>query len=190
MSAHNTNAIKNGMKLMIDSAPCLVLDVDLVKPGKGQAFTRIKYRNLINGRVVERTWKANEFIDGADVVERNLRYMYSDGEQWHVMDEQSFEQYAVDAGTIGDTARWLREQDEVSVLLWNGHPIAVTPPNFVELIVSETEPGFRGDTASGATKSAQLETGATIKVPLFVTIGERVRIDTRSGEYVSRVKSG
>ncbi len=190
MTAHNTNAIKNGMKLMIDSEPCLVLNVEFVKPGKGQAFTRIKYRNLISARVVERTWKANENIEGADVMELNLRYIYNDGAQWHFMDEQSFEQYAVNAATIGAGTQWLREQAVVSVLLWNGNPIAVTPPNFVELTVTESDPGIKGDTASGATKPAILETGATIKVPLFVTVGERVRIDTRSGEYVSRVKNG
>ena len=189
MTSYNANAIKNGMKLMIDNAPCLVLNVDFVKPGKGQAFTRIKYRNLINERMIERTWKANESIDGADVIESNLRYIYTDGEQWHFMDEQNFEQYAVSATTIGDAKHWLCEQDVMSVLFWNGNPIVVTPPNFVEILITETAPGVRGDTASGGTKSAHLETGATIKVPLFVASGERVRIDTRSGEYVSRVKN-
>ena len=189
MVAYSANELKSGMKLMIDNDPCSVIGVDFVKPGKGQAFTRVKYRNLINGRALERTWKSNEFIDSADVVEVELQYLYTDGEQWHFMDLQSFEQYAMGAVTLGDSSCWLREQDRVTVTLWNDNPIALTLPNFVELEITETDPGVRGDTASGATKPAVVETGAMIKVPLFVTTGERVRIDTRSGEYVSRVKN-
>ena len=188
MASFSTNEFKSGLKVMMDGDPCSIIENEFVKPGKGQAFNRVKLRNLMNGRVVERTFKSGDSIEGADVMEVDLQYLYNDGEQWHFMDESSYEQYAADASAVGDASNWLKEQDVCNITLFNGSPIAVTPPNFVVLEITDTDPGVRGDTASGATKPATLESGAVVRVPLFVEEGELLRVDTRSGEYVSRVK--
>ena len=188
MATFSTNEFKSGLKVMMDGDPCSIIENEFVKPGKGQAFSRVKLRNLKTGRVVERTFKSGDSIEAADVVELPLQYLYSDGEDWHFMDEASYEQYAAPVEAVRDAASWLKEQDICDVTLWNGLPISVTPPNFVVLEITETDPGLRGDTASGATKPATVQTGAVIKVPLFVDRGERIKIDTRSGAYVSRSK--
>ena len=188
MASYSTSEFKNGLKLMIDGDPCSIIENILVKPGKGQAFNRVRLRNLKNARVIERTYKSGESVEGADVMEVDLQYLYSDGEQWHFMNEESYEQYSADETAVGESKNWLREQDVCMITLWNGLPISVTPPNFVVLEITQTDPGLRGDTASGATKPATVESGAVIKVPLFVDQGEKVKIDTRTGEYVSRVK--
>jgi elongation factor P len=188
MASYSTNEFKSGLKVMMDSYPCSIIENEFVKPGKGQAFSRVKLRNLMTGRVVERTFKSGDRIEAADVMELNLQYLYNDGAAWHFMDEASFEQYAADQDAVGDAANWLKEQDVCTITLWDGAPIAVTPPNFVTLSIAETDPGVRGDTASGATKPATVQTGAVIKVPLFVDQGDLVKIDTRTGEYVSRAK--
>jgi elongation factor P len=188
MASYSTNEFKSGLKLMIDGDPCSIIENEFVKPGKGQAFNRVKIRNLKTGRVIERTFKSGESVEAADVLERDLQFLYSDGEQWHFMDEESYEQYSAGKETVGDAASWLKEQDTCTITLWNGAPISVIPANFVILEITETDPGVRGDTASGATKPATVETGASIKVPLFVEEGELIKIDTRTGEYVSRVK--
>ena len=184
----STNEFRSGLKLIIDGDPCSIIDNEFVKPGKGQAFVRARFRNLKSGRVIERTFKSGESVPAADVLEVSLQYIYSDGELFHFMDEETFEQHAATPEAVADAASWLREEDVYTITLWNGTPIAVTPPNFVTLRVTETEPGVRGDTASGATKPAMVETGAVVKVPLFVEQGEQVRIDTRTGEYVSRAR--
>lgn len=188
MATYSTNEFKSGLKLLLDGDPCTIIENEFVKPGKGQAFNRVKLRNLKTGRVVERTFKSGENVEGADVVEVDMQYLYADDEFWHFMDPQSFEQYAAGRAAVGDAAQWLREQDTCTVTLWNDAPLAVSPPNFVDLKVTRTDPGVRGDTATGATKPATLETGAVVRVPLFVEEGEPIRVDTRSGEYVSRVK--
>ncbi len=188
MATHGTNEFRAGLRLMVDGAPCAILDNEFVKPGKGQAFNRVRFRNLLTGRVMDKTYKSGETLESADVVETDLQYLYADGELWHFMHPGTYEQFAIGAGALGDTAKWLKEQDVCKVLLWNGEAIGVTPPNFVVLRVADTEPGVRGDTASGASKPAVLETGASVRVPLFVDTGELLRIDTRTGEYVSRVK--
>ncbi|WP_025771534.1 elongation factor P [Thioalkalivibrio sp. HK1] len=184
----NTNEFRAGLKLMIDGDPCSIIENEFVKPGKGQAFVRTRFRNLKNRRVIERTFKSGESMEAADVMEVELQYLYSDGEMYHFMHAGNFEQHAADAETVADAAQWLKEQDTCIITLWNGAPIAVTPPNFVTLEITETDPGLRGDTASGATKPATVQTGAVIKVPLFIEVGESVKIDTRTGEYVSRAK--
>ncbi len=186
MANYSANQFKNGLKVMLDGDPCSMLDVEFVKPGKGQAFTRVKMRNLITGRVWERTFKSNESIEGADVMDTDMEYLYGDGEMWHFMDPNTFEQVAADQNAVGDSAKWLKEQDKITITLWNGNPIAVTPPNFVELEVVDTDPGLKGDTAQGGSKPATLSTGAIVRVPLFIEIGEVLRIDTRTGDYVSR----
>jgi len=188
MATYTTNDLRSGMKLMIDSAPCVVVEADFVKPGKGQAFARVKIRNLLTGRVVERTYKSGESVESADVMDTDMQYLYNDGEQWHFMHPETYEQLAANKDAIADAAKWLKEQDMCTVTLWNNDLIAVVPPNFVELKITETDPGVRGDTASGGGKPATLETGAVVKVPLFVEQGEVIKVDTRTGEYVGRVK--
>jgi elongation factor P len=190
MASYSTNEFKSGLKVMLDGDPCAILENEFVKPGKGQAFNRVKFRNLKNGRVWERTFKSGESLEAADVMDRDMEYLYSDGEYWHFMQtDGSFEQIAAGEAAVGDAKLWLKEQDVCQVTLWNDDPIAVSPPNFVELEVIETDPGLKGDTASGGTKPATLSTGATVKgVPLFVNIGDVLKIDTRTGDYVSRVR--
>jgi elongation factor P len=161
---------------------------EFVKPGKGQAFNRVRVRNLKNGRVVDKTFKSGESVEAADVVEMDMQYLYSDGEFWHFMDPSSYEQYAAEAAAVGDSLKWLKEEDVCMVTLWNNSPLLVTAPNFVELTITETDPGLRGDTAQGGVKPAKLETGAVVRVPLFLEQGEVIKVDTRNGEYVSRVK--
>jgi elongation factor P len=173
---------------MIDNDPCSMIEVDFVKPGKGQAFTRVKLRNLLTGRVVERTYKSGESLPGADVLDTQMQYLYNDGEFWYFMDPDSFEQVGADANAVGEQSKWLKEQDMCEVTLWNNSPIAITTPNFVELRITETDPGLKGDTAQGGVKPATLETGAVVRVPLFVEENEMIKVDTRTGEYVSRVK--
>ncbi|HEY9034835.1 MAG TPA: elongation factor P [Pseudomonadales bacterium] len=189
MASYSTNEFRPGLKVMLDGDPCSILDNEFVKPGKGQAFNRVKLRNLKSGRVWERTFKSGESLDGADVVDRSMEYLYNDGEFWHFMDPNSFEQVQADAAAVGDSAKWLKEQDSVEVTLYNGAPLSVTPPNFVELEIVETDPGLKGDTAQGGSKPATLTTGAVVRVPLFIDQGEVIRVDTRNGEYVSRAKS-
>jgi elongation factor P len=188
MALYNTSEFRSGLKLLIDGDPCAIIENEFVKPGKGQAFNRVKIRNLKTGRVVDRTYKSGESVEAADVVEYEMQYLYSDGEQWHFMDPQSYEQYAADAAAVAEAQNWLKEEDICSVTLWNGLPLLVSPPNFVELKIIETDPGLRGDTAQGGIKPAKLETGATVRVPLFIEEGEIIRVNTSSGEYVSRVK--
>ncbi len=188
MASYGLNDVKNGLKILIDGDPYTIVDADFIKPGKGQAFTRIKIRNLKNGRVVERTLKANETVEGADVMDTDMQFLYSDGEFWHFMDPDSFEQHQADKNAVSDAAQWLKGEEDCVVTLWNGTPLSVTPPNFVELKITETDPGVRGDTSGGGGKPAILETGATVRVPLFVNQDEVIKVDTRSGEYVGRVK--
>ncbi len=188
MASYSTNEFRSGLKIMIDGDPCVIIENEFVKPGKGQAFNRVKIRNLKTGRVIDRTFKSGESVEAADVIDTEMQYLYNDGEQWHFMDPKTFEQVAADKAVVGDAARWLKEQDICQVTLWNGQPISVTPPNFVTLKVTETEPGVRGDTSGGGSKPATLETGAVVRVPLFVDVGDLLKIDTRTGEYVSRVK--
>ncbi len=188
MATYSTNEFKSGLKIMLDGDPCVIVENQFVKPGKGQAFNRVKYRNLKTGRVNERTFKSGESVEAADVVDTEMQYLYNDGESWHFMDPNSYEQYAIGAEAMGEAAKWLKGQEICTVTLWNDVPLSVTPPNFVELEVTETDPGLRGDTSGGGNKPATLETGAVVRVPLFVNIGDVIKVDTRNGEYVSRVK--
>ena len=191
MASYSTNEFRGGLKVLLDGDPCMILDNEFVKPGKGQAFSRVKLRNLMSNRVWERTFKSGETLEAADVMDQDMEYLYTDGEFWHFMlTDGSFEQYAADAKAVGDTVKWLKEQDVYTVTLYNGAPLSVTPPNFVELEVVDTDPGMKGDTAQGGSKPATLTTGAVVSVPLFIVIGEVLKVDTRSGEYVNRVKGG
>jgi elongation factor P len=188
MAVYSTNEFKNGLKIMVDDAPCSILDCEFVKPGKGQAFTRIKIRNLKTGRVVERTYKSGESLPSADVVDVEMQFLYTDGEHWHFMVPDSFEQYSTEKAQVEEAIRWIKEQDICMVTLWNNEPLHVAPPIFVVLAITETDPGLKGDTSGGGGKPATLETGAVVRVPLFVQSGELIKVDTRKAEYVSRVK--
>jgi elongation factor P len=188
MANYSTSEFKNGLKIIIDGDPCSIIENEIVKPGKGQAFNRVKIRNLKTGRVVDRTYKSGESVEAADVMETDMEYLYSDGEMWHFMEPSSYEQYAATEAAIGDAKQWLKEQAVCVVTLWNNNPLLITPPKFVELIITQSDPGLKGDTASGGVKPATLETGAVVRVPLFVEEGELIKVDTRNGEYVSRVK--
>jgi elongation factor P len=188
MANYSTNEFKNGLKVMVDNDPCSMTEVEMVKPGKGQAFTRVKMRNLITGRTLERTYKSGESLPGADVMDTDMQYLYNDGEFWYFMDPNTFEQVGADAAAVGEQDKWLKEQDMCVVTTWNDRPIAVMTPNFVELTITETDPGLKGDTAQGGIKPATLETGAVVRVPLFIETGEVIKVDTRTGEYVGRVK--
>ncbi len=186
MATYYTNQFKSGLKIMIDGDPYTIVENEMVKPGKGQAFNRVRVKNLKTGRTVEKTWKSGDSVEGADVIETEMQYLYNDGERWHFMVPSTYEQHEADALVLGDAAQWLKEQDVCYVTLWDGRPLLVVPPAFVTLKIVETDPGVRGDTSSGGTKPAKLETGAVVKVPLFVQEGEVIRVDTRTGEYVSR----
>jgi elongation factor P len=188
MASYGMNDVKNGMKIIVDGAPCVIVDTDYIKPGKGQAFTRVKYRNIKTGRVVEMTMKSTDSVEAADVMDTDMQYLYNDGEFWHFMQPETFEQHTADKNVVGDAAQWIKGEETCVVTLWNGLPLAVTPPNFVELKIVETDPGVRGDTSGGGGKPAKLETGAVVRVPLFVGQEEIIKVDTRTGEYFSRVK--
>lgn len=188
MATYTFNEFKTGLKVLIDQQPCAIVEAEFIKPGKGQAFTRIKIKNLKTGRVVERTYKSGEILESADVTDVEMQYLYTDGEFYHFMVPENFEQYAITEDGLGEAKQWLKEQDVCVVTLWNNEPIQVLPPNFVILSIVETDPGVRGDTSGGGGKPARLETGAVVRVPLFIQTGELIRVDTRKGEYVSRAK--
>lgn len=184
----NHNQLRIGARVEIDDNPWIIVDAQFVKPGKGQAFTKIKIKNLNNGRVIERTFKSSEMVKKADVMDKEMQYLYKDDEFWHFMDPDSYEQVALNADQVGDVEKWLKEQDNYQITTWKGNAISVVPPPFVILTITECDPGVKGDTVSGATKPATMETGAIVRVPLFVQEGERIRVDTRTGAYVERAK--
>ncbi|MGF1525986.1 MAG: elongation factor P [Candidatus Competibacterales bacterium] len=188
MATYSTNEFKSGLKILLDNDPCAIVENEFVKPGKGQAFNRVKIKNLKTGRVVERTFKSGDSVEAADVLDVEMQYLYSDGEFWYFMNPETFEQLSADENAMSEAKQWLKEEYVCLVTLWNGVPLSVAPPNFVELAITETDPGVRGDTSGGGGKPATLETGAVVRVPLFVQTGEVIRVDTRTGEYTSRVK--
>jgi elongation factor P len=186
MATYSTNEFKAGLKVMLDNDPGAIVENEFVKPGKGQAFNRVKIRNLKTGRIIERTFKSGDTLEAADVIDVELQYLYNDGEFFHFMNPETFEQLASDKGAVGDNAKWLKEQDVCIVTLYNGVPLTVMPPNTVTLKIVDTDPGLKGDTSGGGGKPATLETGAVVRVPLFVQIGETIKVNTRTGEYLSR----
>jgi elongation factor P len=188
MAIYSTNEFKGGLKIMLDNDPCSIIENEFVKPGKGQAFNRVRIRNLKTGRVIERTFKSGDTVESADVIDVEMQYLYGDGEFWHFMVPENYEQYQAEKNAVSEALKWLKEQDTCTVTLWNDAPLSVAPPNFVVLTITETDPGLKGDTSGGGGKPATLETGAVVRVPLFVQIGEVIKVDTRTGEYVSRVK--
>ncbi len=188
MGVYSTSEFKPGLKVILDGEPYTIVENEFVKPGKGQAFNRVKFRNLKTGRMLDKTCKSGETVEAADVIDLQLQYLYNDGNVWHFMDPQSYEQYEINQTVVTDAAKWLKEQDICAVTLWNHAAIMVSPPNFVVLKVISTDPGLKGDTSGGGSKPATVETGAVIKVPLFIQIGDLIKIDTRTAEYVSRAK--
>jgi elongation factor P len=185
--AVTTNNFKNGMCIMYDNKMWIIVDFQHVKPGKGGAFVRTKLKELKSGRVVDITFRAGEKLDDVRVETKHMQYLYNDGSAFHFMDTVSYEQIELGADFVGDTAKWLKENDEVDLIVAGGDYIGVEPPMFVELEVTETDPGFKGDTVQGGTKPATLETGAVVQLPMFINVGERVKIDTRDGRYITRV---
>lgn len=188
MASYSTSEFKGGLKIIQDGDPYTIVENEFVKPGKGQAFSRVKIRNLKTGRVIERTFKSGDSVEAADIFELEVQYLYNDGDFWHFMQPDNYEQHAVSKEAMGEGVKWLKEEDSCQMMLYNGEPLSVTPPNFTELRIVDTDPGLRGDTSGGGGKPATLETGAVVRVPLFVNNEELIRVDTRTGEYVSRVK--
>lgn len=189
MASYSTNEFRLGLKVLLEGDPCAIVENELVKPGKGQAFNRVKLKNLKTGRTWERTFKSGESIESADVMDLSMEYLYTDGTFWTFMKtDDTYEQLSAAEDAIKDSKDWLKEQDIFEVTLFNGEILTVVPQNFVELEVVETDPGLKGDTAQGGSKPAQLSTGATVRVPLFIEIGDKIKVDTRNGEYVSRAK--
>jgi elongation factor P len=186
MATYSTNQFKNGLKLLVDGDPQSIVGNEIVKPGKGQAFNRVKLRNLKTGRVVERTFKSGESVEAADVHVTDLQYLYNDGDTWYFMDNTTFEQHGADATAMADAVMWIKEQDECTVTFFNGAILSVDAPTQTVLKVTETDPGMKGDTAQGGSKPATLESGAVINVPLFIEIGNEIRVNTETKEYLGR----
>jgi elongation factor P len=182
----STSQFRNGLKIELDGEPYIIVEFQHVKPGKGGAFVRTRLKSLRTGLVQERTFRSGEKIERPDLEERDMQYLYEDDGQWHFMDTKTFEQIFLTADHLGDERHYLQENLVIAVLFHKGQPIGVQVPNFVELAVTKTDPGMRGDTATGATKPATLETGYTVQVPLFINEGDRVRVDTRTGVYIER----
>lgn len=178
---------RNGITLEIEGNVFQIMEFQHVKPGKGAAFVRTKIKNVMSGGVVERTFRPTEKFPAARIDRVDMQYLYSDGDLFHFMDVNTYEQVALNGETIGDALKFVKENEMCKICSYNGNVFSVEPPLFVELEITDTEPGFKGDTAQGATKPAVVETGATVYVPLFVDQGDKIKIDTRTGEYLSRV---
>lgn len=184
----STNEFKAGVKIEVEGQPYTIISNEFVKPGKGQAFNRVRLKHLLTGRTIERTFKSGDKADVADVIETEMRMLYKEADGAIFMDDKTFEQFKISYESMGDNAQWLMEDQLYFIVFYKGQPVTVEPPTFMEMVVTETSPGARGDTASGRVlKPAVLESGAKIQVPIFINQGEKVKVDTRTGEYVSRV---
>jgi len=185
---YSTSEFKKGLKIEIDGTPYTIVEFLHVKPGKGGAFVRTKIKNLMTGKVLDQTFRSGEKVKRPDLAEREMQFLYREGDNFYLMDNENYEQLALTAEQLGDAVLFLTENLNVKVLFFNQQPVTAEVPNSVELTVAQAEPGLKGDTASGATKPATLETGAVIQVPLFINEGDRVRVDTRTGSYIERAK--
>jgi elongation factor P len=183
---YGTTDFRNGLKIEYEGEPFVIVEFQHVKPGKGNAFTRTKIKNLISGRTLEPTFKSGEKVGTPDIDEKEMQYLYRDGEHYTFMDTTTYDQVLIDAKSLGAQAGFLQESCTCQVLIWNGRPINVALPNFIVTKIVECEPGIRGDTATGATKPAKIESGASVNVPLFVNEGDSIRVDTRDGSYMER----
>lgn len=187
---YQTSDFRNGLKVVVDGNPYIMTYFQFVKPGKGTAFTRTKLKNLISGNVIERTYRTGETLEAADCEEVNMQYMYVDGDMYNFMNLETYETVAIPQDSLDGAEKYFTTDIQVMVLMYNGRAIGVSLPNFIEAEITYCEPGVKGNTAQGATKQATLSTGATVNVPLFVDQGEFIRVDTRTGDYVGRVKDG
>ncbi len=185
---YSTAEFRKGLKVELDGAPYVIVDFQHVKPGKGGAFVRTKLKNLLTGRVLDQTFRSGERVKRPDLMEREMQYLYREGDRYCLMDNENYEQIMLTEDQVGEGRLYLKENENVKVIFFNQQAVAVEIPTFVELEVAQTEPGVRGDTATGGTKPATLESGATIQVPLFINQGDRVKVDTRTGTYIERVK--
>lgn len=185
---YSTADFRKGLKIEWEGTPYIIIDFQHVKPGKGGAFVRTKMKNLITGRVIDQTFRSGEKVGKPDLQEKEMQYLYAEGDQYCFMDNESFEQIYLSAAQLGDSKDFLQDNLNLKVIYYKDQPITIELPTFVELEVTHTEPGFKGDTASGGSKPATLETGAVIQVPLFIDVGDRLKVDTRSGSYVERLK--
>jgi elongation factor P len=187
MGSIGTTDFKGGLKIEIDGTPYEIIEYQHVKPGKGGAFVRTRMRNMVTGNNLDRTFRSGEKFELADMIDREVQYLYQEGDAFHFMDTKSYEQLFLSSKQVGDSKDFLKENMVVNVLFYNGQGMAVTLPNFVELTIVETIPGIRGDTATGGTKPAKVETGGTVKVPLYIEEGTVIKIDTRTRSYIERV---
>jgi elongation factor P len=185
--ALSINEIKSGVTVLVDGEVHIVIETQHVKPGKGAAFVRVKLRNLKNSSIQERTFRGDEKIEEAFVEERRLQYLYASGNLFHFMDQDNFEEITVSQDNLGDKNKFLKDNLDVTGYFYKNESLNINLPNFIEFEVVHTEPGIKGDTAKSGTKPAQIETGATVQVPLFINVGDKIKIDTRTGEYVERV---
>ena len=184
---YDTSDIRKGLKIMIDGSPYTVVEFQFVKPGKGAAFTRTKMKNLLSGGVIERNLRSGDKLEPANVETKTMQYLYKEADTFVFMDTTSYDQVAIPTTTIGDSKDFMPENINVDVLFFNDRAVGVSLPNFIEQAIVSTEPGFKGDTSTGATKPAKISTGAQVNVPLFINVGDVVRIDTRTGEYLERL---
>ena len=185
----STNEFRNGLKVELEGEPYAIVEFQHVKPGKGGAFVRTKLKNLKTGRVVDKTFRSGESLDAPDLDQKEMQYLYRDGEMFYFMDTTTYDQISLTEGNLGETVKWLKENTVAEILFYKGAPISVDIPMFAKLAIRKTEPGFKGDTAAGGTKPAELETGVTVNVPMFLNEGDVLKIDTRTGEYIERVKT-
>lgn len=189
MATYNAGDFKKSLKVIIDNEPYLIVEADFVKPGKGQALYKCRLKNLLRGTLVDRTFRSGDRLEAADVREESWQYLYNDGQTWVFMHPENFEQVSIPLDIVGDARFWIKDEMLVAVTFWNDRAIAVTPPNHIELVVTYSEPAARGNTATNVTKPVTLETGLEINVPLFINTGDVLKIDTRTREYIERVKS-
>jgi elongation factor P len=188
MGMVSTSDFRKRLRVLMDGQPYMIVENEFVKPGKGQAFNRVKLKNLITGRLLERTFKSGETIEEADISHATLQYLYTDGSTYTFMDTQTFEQAEISKEAMDGAEKWLLENTECEVSYWGDRPISVTPPIFMDLVITYTEPAVKGDTANSVMKKATVETGAEVDIPLFIGEGMKIRVDTRTGEYVERAK--
>ncbi len=188
MATVSTNEFRKRLRIMVDDNPYIIVDNEFVKPGKGQAFSRVKIKNLLNGRTIERTYKSGITVELADISHATMTYLYNDGENWAFMDTKTFDQIEIPKDSMDKADRWLLDNTECEISFWGERPISVTPPNFMVLEITYSEPAVKGNTSTNVMKDATLETGTIVKVPLFMEKGMKIKLDTRTGEYVERAK--
>jgi elongation factor P len=188
MGMVSTNEFRKRLKIMLDNQPCMIVENEFVKPGKGQAFNRVRLKNLLTGRQLEKTFKSGDSFEEADITNTTMQFLYTDGLNYTFMDTKSYEQVEISKENMDGAEKWLLENTECDISFWGDKAISVTPPVFMELTITYTEPAVKGDTSNNVTKAATVETGAEVQIPLFIGQGDRVKIDTRTGEYVERAK--